>query len=419
LDCYAYAADMLTPIGLFCHRHRALLTVVCMAQANQIKLAAADVAAEVEKCVANFGDGTCVDETGFVKYAASLGDMFMQMASWREVFDRYASKDDEMQESDALQLVKNILTCNGQTFTEAEAQKFAQDMWEVADKDMSGSICFAEFVQYAKIKPELFANLRKKILSPHTSPRKQAHGSDMDVDTRLVVEAAARKLFAQADADGSNSLDGSELECVVRDLARANRRYLTVAEVAAEVSQCITTFGDGAVVQVDGFIKYVEARSHLFGKLDLWKDVFNQYTSRGPNGLQMYPADARRLVTDVLRCNGQSCAAKDVEDGTQAMLAVADSDNDGSVSFAEFVKYATDERFAHMFQKLCAEIRSPQKGPAAAGGAAANMPDLDLADAAMDDMSESAARKLFREADKDGNGTLDADELRQVCVLLL
>ncbi len=345
----------------------------------------------------------------------------MQMASWREVFDRYASKADEMQESDALQLVKNILTVNGHSFNEADAVKYRDEMLQVADDDMSGSICFSEFVKYARGKPELFDKLRKKILSPHTSPRKQgANSNSMDVETCLAVEAAAQKLFAQADADGNGSLDRSELEGVVRDLARANRCYLTNTEVAAEVDKCIAAFGNGTVVKQDGFVNYVKTRQALFGNLELWKDVFTAYSSsRGADGREMSYDDAKRVVTDVLRYNGRSCAAGDVEHHTREMFTEADSDNSGCISFAEFVKYATDGARSALFQKLCAAIKSPQKGPAAGGGADADMPELLLkADEDMDDMNESQARKLFREADSDGNGTLDRDELKRVCCLL-
>ncbi len=92
----------------------------------------------------------------------------------------------------------------------------------------------------------------------------------------------------------------------------------------------------------------------------------------------------------------------------QQLFGEADTDNGGSVSFPEFVKYATDASRGKMFETLCAEIKSPKKGPATGGGAAANMPRM-LLDT--DEDLLKLARMHFHKADTDGKGTLDGNEL--------
>jgi Ca2+-binding EF-hand superfamily protein len=392
-----------------------------LAQANKTPLTQSAVQTEVRKCLDQFGNGQVVDETGFCKYVGSLGDFFNNMATWREVFDRYASKDGEMQEADTVTFIRNVLTCNGQQFTEAEVVKHAEDMWKEADKDNSGAISFGEFVQYAMSRENVFTKLRERVLIPHLSPKKRVGGNQgMDLEMGLAVVAAARKLFTQADSDGNKTLDRQELESVVRDLARANRHYLTPAQVTAEMSKCIVTFGNGSVVDEEGFIRYVESMPDMFGNLDLWKDVFSRYAEQGSNGVEIYEDGARRLVTDIVRLSGQKCGEENVQQCCLQLFGEADTDNGGSVSFPEFVKYATDASRGKMFEALCVEIRSPKKGPAAGGGAAANMPRMLLdtedfgSDFDMDVAKESAAKRLFRKADQDGNGALDANELRQV-----
>ena len=76
-------------------------------------------------------------------------------------------------------------------------------------------------MQYARPHENAFTKLREKDL--------------MD----LAVVAAARKLFTKADSIRNKTLDRQELENVVRDLACANRHYLTPAQITAEVSKCI------------------------------------------------------------------------------------------------------------------------------------------------------------------------------------
>jgi hypothetical protein len=69
-----------------------------LAQANKTPLMRRGVETEGRKCLDQFGNDQVVDETGFCKY---VGSFFSHMAIWREAFDRYASKDGEMQETDA------------------------------------------------------------------------------------------------------------------------------------------------------------------------------------------------------------------------------------------------------------------------------------------------------------------------------
>ena len=78
----------------------------------------------------------------------------------------------------------------------------------------------------------------------------------------------------------------SVTENVFSDLL-LDTRYLNNAQVAEEVSKCVTECGDGTVVNLEGFTRYVKLRKDMFGTLDLWQDVFNQYVSRGPRGKAM------------------------------------------------------------------------------------------------------------------------------------
>jgi hypothetical protein len=138
---------------------------------------------------------------------------------------------------------------------------------------------------------------------------------------------------------------------VVRDLARANHHYLTPAQVTAEVSKCIS---NGSVLDEEWFIRYAESMPDMFGNLCLWKDVFSRYAEPGYNGVEIYEDGARRLVTDILRLSGQNCGEEQGQQGCQRLFWQADTDNGGSVSFPEFLKYATDASRGNLFEALCA-----------------------------------------------------------------
>ena len=187
-------------------------------------------------------------------------------------------------------------------------------------------------MQYARPHENAFTKLREKDL--------------MD----LAVVAAARKLFTKADSIRNKTLDRQELENVVRDLACANRHYLTPAQITAEVSKCI---GNDSVLDEEWFIRYVESMPDMFGNLCLWNDVFSRYAEPGSNGVEIYEDGDRSLVTDILRLSGQNCGEEQVQQGCQQLLWEADTDNGGSVRFPEFAKYATDASRGTLFEALC------------------------------------------------------------------
>jgi Ca2+-binding EF-hand superfamily protein len=187
-------------------------------------------------------------------------------------------------------------------------------------------------------------------------------------EMQFAVMATARRLFQAADTDKSNTLDRGELESVVRDLARANQHYLTDANVTEVANRCIDNFGNGVTVDEAGFLRYVDSMPAMFGKLDLWKFVFSHYASGGNNGVEISKADAYKLVRDILTSNEKNREAEEVEMYTTELLKTADSDNSGSISFPEFVKYATDRQ--GMFEKLRNAIGTPEVETAAMGGAA-------------------------------------------------
>ena len=161
-------------------------------------------------------------------------------------------------------------------------------------------------MQYARPHENAFTKLREKDL--------------MD----LAVVAAARKLFTKADSIRNKTLDRQELENVVRDLACANRHYLTPAQITAEVSKCI---GNDSVLDEEWFIRYVESMPDMFGNLCLWNDVFSRYAEPGSNGVEIYEDGDRSLVTDILRLSGQNCGEEQVQQGCQQLLWEADTDN--------------------------------------------------------------------------------------------
>ena len=189
-----------------------------------------------------------------------------------------------------------------------------------------------------------------------------------DAELQFAVMAAARGLFQTADTDNSKNLDREELENVVRDLARANGHKLSDANVTDVADMCINKHGDGTTVDEAGFLKYVESMPEMFGKLALWKEIFSHY-ARGDNGVEISKADVYKLVHDILNHNDKNCEAEDVEKHAKALLQTADSDNSGSISFPEFVKYATDQK--GMFEKLRNAIRTPEVEPLDAMGGAA------------------------------------------------
>jgi len=187
-------------------------------------------------------------------------------------------------------------------------------------------------------------------------------------EMQFAVMEAASRLFRRADEDKNETLDRGELESVIRDLARANGHTLSDANVTNVADRCIENFGNGTTVDEAGFLKYVDSMPAMFGKLDLWMGVFSHYASSGNNGVEMSKEDAYRLVCDILNSNDENCEAENVNMYAKELFQTADSDNSGSISFPEFVKYATDRQ--SMFEKLPNAIGTPEVEPAAMGGAA-------------------------------------------------
>jgi len=377
-----------------------------LAQANRIPLTVSTVATEVRKCLDQFGNGHGgVDETGFCNFVGSMGDFFIHMAKWREVFDRFASKDGEMQETDAVMFFTHVFTCNGQQFTQAEVVKQAQDMFQEADKDKNSALSFGEFVQYARSNENALAKLLEKVLEMGLAvfaaagggaavnmPRMLLDTEELapDFDMEDAKESAAKRLFRKADQDGNGTLDPNELRQVIRDLASANGRRLSDQEVQNHAIQCYQKFANPKTgLTADHFEVYVASEPNLFGWLICWRNIFDKYV--GQNG-QICFEKSFALVQDIFRANGQNITAAEARQQATALFQEADADMSGELSFQEFVAYA--QKNPEMFGRL-AQINSPRKEERASGAM------IWIAD-------------VFNRADTDRGGKLEADELKPI-----
>ena len=143
---------------------RELRTVVReLAAAFGVYLTNDQVNAEVAKCSANFGSAGGVTEDGFQRYAASEPAAFGALFLWREVFSRYASASDEIQEADAVKLVMDVCAVNKHAITPAMANAEAVELMKAADVQCTGSINFFEFVAYAREREALFGQLTQEV----------------------------------------------------------------------------------------------------------------------------------------------------------------------------------------------------------------------------------------------------------------
>jgi len=104
-----------------------------LAAAFGVYLTNDQVNAEVAKCSANFGSAGGVTEDGFQRYAASEPAAFGALFLWREVFSRYASASDEIQEADAVKLVMDVCAVNKHAITPAKANAEAVELIKTAD----------------------------------------------------------------------------------------------------------------------------------------------------------------------------------------------------------------------------------------------------------------------------------------------
>ena len=141
-----------------------------LAKASGVYLTADKVNAEVAKCFANFGSAGGVTEDGFQRYAASEPTAFGALFMWREVFSRYASASDEIQEADAVKLVKDVCAVNKRAITPAKANAEAVELMKTADVKCRGSINFFEFVAYAREREALFGQLTQEVCTTPPPP---------------------------------------------------------------------------------------------------------------------------------------------------------------------------------------------------------------------------------------------------------
>ena len=135
-----------------------------LAKASGVYLKMEQVNAEVVKCVGNFGGGGVVTEDGFQRYAASEPAAFGALFMWREVFSRYASSRDEIQEADAVNLVLDVCAVHQQAITQEKAGAEAVELMRTADTECRGSINFFEFVEYARAREALFGRLTQEVM---------------------------------------------------------------------------------------------------------------------------------------------------------------------------------------------------------------------------------------------------------------
>lgn len=134
-----------------------------LAAAFGVYLTNDQVNAEVAKCSANFASAGGVTEDGFQRYAASEPAAFGALFLWREVFSRYASASDELQEADAVKLVMDVCAVNKHAIAPAKANAEAVELIKTADVKCRGSINFFEFVAYAREREALFGQLTREV----------------------------------------------------------------------------------------------------------------------------------------------------------------------------------------------------------------------------------------------------------------
>ena len=78
---------------------------------------------------------------------------------WREVFSRYSSSRDEIQETDAVNLVLDMFAVHQQAITQEMEGAEAVERMRTADTECRGSINFFEFVEYSRGREALFGRL--------------------------------------------------------------------------------------------------------------------------------------------------------------------------------------------------------------------------------------------------------------------
>ena len=221
----------------------------------------------------------------------------------------------------------------------------------------------------------------------------------------------ARRVFSDAAKDGSGTLAGNELVEVLKKLIRAaNLKVMSRGELEREALECLNRFGapfGSAAAQgvtLDGFKAYAASKPELFGPLHKWREFFNNYASVDAQGnLEIQLEDCEKLVIDVCSFNGNAMSAAGAKAEAEALMEAADADHSGSINFGEFVSYARGKE--ELFGKIAQHIMSPYMSPRKDRGQATSSMDIE---------SVNFAEKLFKDADKDGNGTLDQNELGKV-----
>lgn len=136
-----------------------------LAKATGVYLSVEQVNAEVAKCIQKFGDQRGVTEEGFARYAASEPGAFKALIMWREVFAKYASHEDEIQEADTVKLVLDVCVVNQHAITQSRAVSEAKELMQAANVSGKGSINFGEFVAYARKRPSLFGKLTSEVMN--------------------------------------------------------------------------------------------------------------------------------------------------------------------------------------------------------------------------------------------------------------
>ena len=135
-----------------------------LAKATGVYLSAEQVNAEVQKCLKKFGEERGVTQEGFERFAASEPAAFRALIMWREVFSKYASREDEIQEADTLKLVQDVCAANQHAITRARAVSEAKELMQAANFSGKASINFGEFVAYARKRPALFGKLAQQVM---------------------------------------------------------------------------------------------------------------------------------------------------------------------------------------------------------------------------------------------------------------
>mmetsp|Transcript_29271 Transcript_29271/g.95392 ORF Transcript_29271/g.95392 Transcript_29271/m.95392 type:complete len:1013 (-) Transcript_29271:2103-5141(-) len=357
----------------------------------------------------------------FEKYALNYPAAFSKLMVWQTVFMEFADQTTPptIGLSAAVRLVESIAAINGMPMMLGEAHRHAAELIQRASGSANASqISYHDFVAYARTNSFFdtkVSRVQEKIDMSNTEAAKALKAMSNDVLAQPGIAGVIKRLFKRVDKDGSGLLDISEVQNLLSEVYYVTgeqvKQYSEIHSHAKSIFDFLQK-STQATITLGEFEQYIAAKPQDFGPILVWQQLFAQYVAND----EMTEIEAENLILAHLRATGEIPIGvapnrehlNRIHVVKSNMFTTCDVDGSGTISFGEFMLYATNhpELFGQLKAGAITALNSIHAGIQSRNVIPSANPN-------------TALQQLFHSADVDKSGMLDVTELGRLWRMVL